>query len=281
MRSLPAKRPSANDRVRLKRTSALSLIRSLARGSIDVLITDPPYSTVDRHRSPGSHLQRWFGGSLTWSQIGRVLALARPKLARGGVVFVMTNQAGLESALRAMRAAGFEEPIRVISWDKKAPGLGGGLRHKVEHILVGRVPGSRTLTGSDLVSVAAVGPNTTGRYPTQKPDGLGRALAKIAGVARQDTVVDPFCGSGALLVGAAERGATVIGCDISARAIALARERLLVRLRGGGNGVVVRRSSPSLEGRRRPKRPASTNSVGGSRASHATKKPAKLTRATR
>ena len=256
MPSLPAKRSTASDRLRLRRSSALALIRSLARGSIDVLITDPPYSTVDRRRSPGSHLQRWFGGSLTWPQIGHVLALARPKLARGGVVFVMTNQAGLESALRAMRGAGFDEPIRVISWDKQAPGLGGGLRHQVEHILVGRVPGSRTLTGSDLVSVAAVGPNTAGRYPTQKPDGLGRALAQMADVTSRDTVVDPFCGSGALLVGAAERGATVIGSDISAYAIALARERLAVRLRGGRNGIVVRQAKPSLEGRRTAGTPA-------------------------
>lgn len=242
--------------IRLRHGDAADLLRSLAPGSINVLITDPPYSTVDRHRSDGSHLQRWFGRSLSWMQIGRVLALARTRLARDGVAFVMTNQAGLEAALRAMRAADFQEPIRVISWDKQAPGLGGGLRHQVEHILVGRIAGSRTLTGSDLVSVAAVGPNTSGRYPTQKPDGLGRALAKIAAVTWRDTVVDPFCGSGALLVGAAERGATVIGSDISARAIALARERLLIRLPGGRNGVVVKRSKPSLEGRRTAGTPA-------------------------
>lgn len=212
---------------------------------------------------------------MTWSQIGRVLRLARTRLAKDGVAFVMTNQAGLEDALRAMRAAGFEEPVRAISWDKQTPGLGGGLRHQVEHILVGRIPGSRTLTGSDLVSIAAVGPNTARRYPTQKPDGLGRALAKMARVSRRDTVVDPFCGSGALLVGAAERGATVIGSDISARAITLARERLLVRLPGGRNGVVVRRSRPSLEGRRTGGKPASRKSAqtGGNQTPRRSAKP--------
>lgn len=261
MRSLPAKRSPATDRVRLRRTSALSLIRSLPSGSIDVLITDPPYSTVDRHRSLGSHLQRWFGRSLTWPEIGRALALAKTKFARGGVAFVMTNQAGLEDALHAMRAAGFQEPIRVIAWDKQTPGLGGGLRHQVEYVLVGRMPGSRTLAGYDLISVASVGPNTARRYPTQKPDGLGRVLAKIARVTARDTVVDPFCGSGALLVGAAERGATVIGSDTSAHAISLARERLLVRLNRGRNGIVVQRPKPSLEGRRTGGKPASRKSA--------------------
>ena len=73
-----------------------------------VAVTDPPYATVDRHRSVGSHLQRWFRKSLTWPQIGRVLALGRSRLARDGIALVMTNQAGLEGALQAMRAAGFK-----------------------------------------------------------------------------------------------------------------------------------------------------------------------------
>lgn len=249
------------ERIRLVRGEVASVLRQLPTGSIDLLITDPPYRTVARRRSAGAHLQRWFRGSLSWPEIGRVLAIARKRLATNGVAFVMANQASLESALRALRSAGFEEPVRLIHWDKQVPGLGGGLRHQVEYILVGRVPGTRTLRGTDLVSVAAVGPNTAHRYPTQKPDGLGRALAKMAGVSRRAVVVDPFCGSGAFLVGSAERGARVIGADTSAGAIALARERLFVRARGGRNGVVVARAKPSLEGRRTEGKPASRKSA--------------------
>jgi DNA modification methylase len=87
----------------------------------------------------------------------------------------------------------------------------------IGYILAGRLPGSRSLLGSDLVSVAAIGPNTAGRYPTQKPDELGRVFARMAGVCPGDLVVDPIAGTGALLVGAVERGATVVGSNISAR----------------------------------------------------------------
>jgi len=249
---MKSRRPA---KVILRRGDASSLLRSLPPGSIDVLITDPPYSTVDRHSSPGSHLRRWFAGTLTWRKIAPILALARTKLAKDGVAFVMTNQAGLEDALHAMRTAGFEEPFRVIAWDKRVPGLGGGLRHQVEYILVGRVPGSRTLTGSDLISVSAVGPNTAHRYPTQKPDELGRLLAKMARVTRGDTVVDPFCGSGALLVGSAERGGTVIGSDTSARAIALARARL--------SQATARRPSPAANGGGKGRPTKAAESRGG------------------
>ncbi|MGC8635299.1 MAG: recombinase family protein [Candidatus Limnocylindrales bacterium] len=148
-------------------------------GSVSVVITDPPYTSVNRSGGEGAHLRRWFRGGFSWPQIGRLLASLR-----------------------------------------------GGLRHQTEFVLVGLLPGSRTLQGVDLVTVPAVGPGTSGRYPTEKPEDLGRALAAMAGIAPGDVVLDPFCGSGALLVGAYERGASVLGCDIAPAALTRARGKL-------------------------------------------------------
>lgn len=215
----------AENRVRVYRMSAGRLLASLPAGSIDVLVTDPPYTSLDRHGGSG-HLRDWFGGGMSWPQIGRILALARRKVKPGGVVFVMTNGDGLREAIAALQGAGFTG-IRTITWDRRWPGLGSGLRHQTEFILLGRLPGSRPVSGVDIISVAAVGPATAGRYPTEKPAALGRELARIAGVRRGDLVVDPFCGSGALLVGPFERGATVVGGDISARAVGRAAGRLV------------------------------------------------------
>lgn len=201
------------------------LLASLPAGSIDVLVTDPPYTSLDRHGGSG-HLRDWFRGGMSWQQIGRILALARRRMKPGGVAFVMTNGNGLKEAISALERAGFTG-IRTITWDRTWPGLGSGLRHQTEFILLGRLPGSRPVSGVDIVSVSAVGPGTANRYPTEKPAGLGRELARIAGVRRGDLVVDPFCGSGALLVGAFERRATVVGGDISARAVSRATTRLV------------------------------------------------------
>jgi hypothetical protein len=212
-------------RVRVHQTSADKLLGALPDRSIDLVLTDPPYVGVNRGGSAGSHLRDWFADGLTWPQIGRVFALARRKLKADGVLMAMTNNDGLRQAIGALEHAGFIG-IRTITWDRRYPGLGGGLRHQTEFVLVGRLPGSRTLSGVDLVSVAAVGPGTAGRYPTMKPEGLGRELAAMAGIGRGSLVVDPFCGSGALLVGAAERGATVAAGDVARRAVQLARARL-------------------------------------------------------
>lgn len=217
-------RGTGRGQVHLYRRDARAVLAALPARSISVLVTDPPYQTVSR--TAGSRfLRQWFRTSLSWSQIGAVLALARPLLRPDGIALVMTNSDGLDQAIAALRRAGFVR-VRPIVWDKCSPGLGGGLRHQTEHVLVGYLPGSRTLVGVDLVSVPSVGPGTAGRYPTEKPADLGRALAGIARIGRGDVVLDPFCGSGALLLGARERGARVIGVDVAAAAIKRATSRL-------------------------------------------------------
>jgi DNA modification methylase len=243
------------------------VLRTLPARSISLLITDPPYATIDRKGGSGK-LTDWFAGSMDWPQIGRILALGRARLRSDGIALVMVNSTGLDAAMAAIRAAGFAD-VRPMVWDRRYPGLGSGLRHQVEYILAGRVSGSRSLAGSDLVSVAALGPNTADRYPTQKPDDLGRVLARMAGIRRSDLVIDPFCGSGALLVGAVERGATVLGSDISARAIALASKRLArpsAKTPTKASDTTRKASKPSLEGRRTAGTPASRNSARGSKA---------------
>jgi site-specific DNA-methyltransferase (adenine-specific) len=235
--------------LRLYRMPAERALATIPAGSISVLLTDPPYTSVNRQGGSGSHLHRWFSGGLSWTEIGRILAVARRKLRPDGVAFVMTNGDGLRDALGAMKRAGFAR-VRTITWDRRYPGLGGGLRHQTEFVLVGLLPGSRTMTGVDLVSVTAVGPGTAGRYPTQKPDELGRVLARMASVGPGDVVLDPFVGSGALLVGARELGAHVIGCDIAPAAVRQANAKLSsTRATGTPGGSQSRRARV---GHRRP-----------------------------
>ena len=179
------------ERVRVYLASADKLLAALLDRSVDLVITDPPYLSVNRSSSTGGHLRDWFTAGLTWPQIGRVFALARAKLKADGVLMAMTNNDGLREAIGALERAGFVG-IRTITWDRRYPGLGGGLRHQTEFVLVGRLPGSRTLAGVDLVSVAAVGPGTADRYPTAKPDGLGRKLAAMAGIGPGSLVVGPL-----------------------------------------------------------------------------------------
>ena len=270
-----------SERVRVQLVSAERLLGSFPDRSIDLVITDPPYTSINRSSTSG-HLRDWFPNGLTWPQIGRVFAVARRKLKADGVMMAMTNNDGLRDAIGALERAGFAG-IRTITWDRQYPGLGGGLRHQTEFVLVGRLPGARTLSGVDLVSVAAVGPGTAERYPTMKPDGLGRELAAMAGIGRGSLVVDPFAGSGALLVGAVERGASVVAGDVAQRAVQQASSRL-----AQASGKPAARTAPGMVGKRPANgKPAARPAPGrpgkrpGSTQKRATSRPASGKPATR
>ena len=62
-------------------------------------------------------------------------------------------------------------------------------------------------------------------YPTQKPLALLRRII-IAASVEDETVLDPFCGSGTTLVAAAQLNRKFVGIDISATAVELAERRL-------------------------------------------------------
>ncbi len=246
-------------RLRLHRLPAQRLVRTL--GAIDLIITDPPYDTVDRHGT--AYLRRWFSGTMSWAQIGRILAAVRRRMAHDGLAMVLTNETGLPGAQAAVHTAGFARQ-RVVVWDKQVPGLGQGLRHQVEYVVIGLLPGSRRLAGRDLISVPAVPSRRKGRYPTEKPIELGRELARIANVHRGDVVVDPFAGSGNLLVGSLERGARVIAGDSSTRAIRLAAARLGQTARARASAARPRRRT-SLDSRSRKAATAIRNSARATR----------------
>jgi DNA modification methylase len=61
----------------------------------------------------------------------------------------------------------------------------------------------------------------------------------MANIGPGDVVLDTFVGSGALLVGARERGATVLGCDIAPLAIRQATARL------GAAGTAAKPARPA------------------------------------
>lgn len=62
-------------------------------------------------------------------------------------------------------------------------------------------------------------------FPTQKPEALLKRIIK-ASTKEGDLVVDFFCGSGTTLVVAEKLNRKWIGCDISEKAVEIARERV-------------------------------------------------------
>lgn len=205
-------------------------LRQLPAGSVKLLITDPPYRTLTR----GAQVYADGLGfrTLSWGSIAAHLTIARRRLQPDGVAMLVVNRASASEARAAMRAAGFRRQA-TVTWLNGVQ-LGGDASTFVrgrrppprrDVVVVGLMPSAR-IGSQRIVRAMPVPPATIGRYPTEKPEYLGAALARVAGVRRGQRVVDPYCGSGALLAGARRLGADVIGIDVSTRAVRLARQRL-------------------------------------------------------
>ena len=96
-----------------------------------------------------------------------------------------------------------------------------------------RVDDEPPIVLSDVWDVAAINNMAKERtgYPTQKPLALLEPLI-AAHTAKNDLVLDPYCGSGTSLVAAVKLGRRALGIDLAEEAVTLARLRLQKITRG-------------------------------------------------
>lgn len=96
-----------------------------------------------------------------------------------------------------------------IIWDKKAPGMGQGIRYQHENIAVLYTGDPKKLT-RNIFSVTK-DYRCAKLHPHQKPDGLITSLAEAMG---EGTYLDPFMGSGTTGVACATLGVPFIGIEL-------------------------------------------------------------------
>lgn len=96
-----------------------------------------------------------------------------------------------------------------IIWNKKAPGMGRGIRYQHETIGVFYTGQEKNLHGDTFSVVNDYRSAET--HPHQKPDGLIRRLCELIG---GKTILDPFMGSGTCGVAAASLGKKFIGIEL-------------------------------------------------------------------
>lgn len=202
------------------------VLPSLVPGSVDLVLTDPPYGTGGWRRleagagsnPSGSLVQEdWDDGALDWLS-----------LVDAPVVATFWPPARTSLLLEAATARGLTKH-RCLYWRKPDPKPlpGGRTRWSVEPIWVLAHDGFVLTGGDDMFELSALRRGVSAEWaghPYQKPAALLRwLLAKFpAGV-----VLDPFAGVGSTLVAAKALGRPAIGveqderyCEIAARRLA-------------------------------------------------------------
>jgi site-specific DNA-methyltransferase (adenine-specific) len=212
--------------------SALFLLNSLEDESIDLIITDPPYESLEKHRRKGtttrlkqskSSSNKWFKtfpNSLfqdLFSEIYRVLK-------NNSHFYLFCDQETMFVAKPICEKVGFKF-WKPIVWDKMAIGMGYHYRAQYEFILFFE-KGKRKLKDLSIPDVLSV-KRLKGKdyYPTEKPIELIETLIYQSSDLN-DTIVDPFMGSGVTCIAALELERSFIGCDIEKDSIIATNAKL-------------------------------------------------------
>ena len=215
----------------LHNLDAVEWLRTLPDASADLVITDPPYESLEKHRKVGTttRLKDSKASSNQWfaifpnerfpdlfHEIYRVL-----KKDRHFYLFCDAETMFVAKPIAEKVGFKFWKPL---VWDKQKIGMGYHYRARYEFVLFFE-KGKRKLKDLSIPDVLSV-PRIWRGYPTEKPADLSEIFVKQS-TELGELVLDPFCGSGSAGVASARAQRNFMGNDINPEALDLTRERVL------------------------------------------------------
>jgi site-specific DNA-methyltransferase (adenine-specific) len=198
--------------------------------SIDLLITDPAYESLEKHRAIGTttRLKHSKSSSNDWFRIfpnarfGELFREVYRVLKPDTHFYLLCDAETMFVAKPEAEAAGFRF-WKPIVWDKCTIGMGYHYRARYELILFFE-KGKRRLNDLGVADVIAV-PRIRGGYPAEKPIEIADVLVRQSSQ-EGDVVADPFMGSASVGVAALRAGRSFLGNDLNPEALRIAQMRL-------------------------------------------------------
>jgi site-specific DNA-methyltransferase (adenine-specific) len=215
----------------LAQADAVAWLRAFPAASVDLVISDPPYESLEKHRAIGTttRLKHSKASSNDWFRIfpnarfGELFREIHRVLKKNAHFYLFCDSETMFVAKPIAENVGFKF-WKPLIWDKRKIGMGYHYRARYECILFFE-KGKRRLADLGVPDIIEV-PRVHNGYPTEKPVAVADVLVKQSS-GPGDLVVDPFMGSASFGVAALRAGRRFAGADISARACTVASERLL------------------------------------------------------
>ncbi|MCE0493882.1 DNA-methyltransferase [Vibrio salinus] len=198
---------------------AVSWLSTLADSSVELIVTDPPYESLEKHRKIGTttRLKVSKSSSNQWFEIfpnerfESLLTQIHRVLKKNAHFYLFCDQETMFIIKPIAERIGFKF-WKAIVWDKVSIGMGYHYRARHEFILFFE-KGKRKLNDLGVPDILECKRVYRG-YPTEKPVELIEVLISQSS-SEHELVVDPFFGSGSTLVAAKNLNRSFMGCDIS------------------------------------------------------------------
>lgn len=223
--------------IQLLHGDCLELMNNIPDGSINLIVTDPPYRMTSRgsNGSTGGMLAKKIGMS------GRVFNHNdcnvkdwMPELYRvlknGSHAYIMCNHINLIEYLNIATQCGFHF-IKSLIWDKCSKIMGRAYMSQFEYILMFRKGDFKQVNDcgiSDIISIQNKKPKDTygnNLHDTSKPVSLMELLIKQSSM-NEDFVLDPFSGIGTTALGCINTHRKFIGMEIDDNYFEIAEKRI-------------------------------------------------------
>ena len=225
--STPATSPV---RFTLAQRDAVDWLRTLPAESIDLVVTDPPYESLEKHRAIGTttRLKHSKASSNDWFAIfpnARFEELFREVhrvLKRNAHFYLYCDPETAFVAKPIGEQVGFKF-WKPLVWDKRQIGMGYHYRARYEFVLFFE-KGKRKLNNLGTADIIEA-PRVRDGYPAEKPPEVSQVLVSQSTLPGE-IVADPFMGSGSVLVAAAREGRHCLGNDLCQEAVTIAERRL-------------------------------------------------------
>ncbi|WP_043887088.1 DNA-methyltransferase [Vibrio sp. 16] len=208
---------------------AVKWLSTLDTASVDLLITDPPYESLEKHRKIGTttRLKVSKASSNQWFEIfpndrfEALLSEVYRVLKNHSHFYLFCDQETMFVIKPIAEKIGFKF-WKPIVWDKVSIGMGYHYRARHEYILFFE-KGKRKLNDLSIPDILTHKRVYRG-YPTEKPVSLLEVLV-VQSSREGELVVDPFFGSGSTLVASKNLNRQFKGNDISSSAHEHIRQR--------------------------------------------------------
>jgi site-specific DNA-methyltransferase (adenine-specific) len=209
---------------------AVGWLRAQPAESIDLVITDPAYESLEKHRAIGTttRLTHSKSSSNNWftvfpnARFGELFDQVFRVLRRNSHFYLYCDAETMFVARPEAERAGFRF-WKPLVWDKKTIGMGYHYRARYEFILFFE-KGKRRLNDLGVADVIAA-PRIHRGYPAEKPPAVSEVLISQSSQPG-DVVADPFMGSGSVGVAALTLQRRFLGTDINPEAVRVTAGRL-------------------------------------------------------